>query len=406
MIGGLILIFITTICSMILIRSLKVRHPFLQVDTLWSMYFIHVTMTVAYYLYAKFNPSDSIAYYQVVANDLKADSWWGHYGTGTTFIRFIGYPFIKMLGFSYEAMMVLFSFMGFVGFCFFFVFFKDRITASPKLFGLDVISIIFFLPNLHFWSTSFGKGSVILMGMGVFFYGLANIRYRLLAILLGGIIIYHVRPHIMLMVLVSAIIGFTFSSKGISLSVKLVGLVLGIAAFYFIYDDVLSLVGIDEEQFLTQGLSLSHRASELTKSTSGVDITSYNLPLQLFTFIYRPLFFDAPGLLGLFVSFENVFYLVLSLRLFSLQALGYLFRSDFVIKTCALTFITVSIALAQISGNLGLALRQKSQVMLLLLFIIVSVMNEREERGRRHKQRQMLRRRRMSELRVNANKMM
>ena len=75
------------------------------------------------------------------------------------------------------------------------------------------------------------------------------------------------------------------------------------------------------------------------------------------------------------VSFENVFYLLLTLRLFSFKGLSYLITSNFMVKTAFFSFLTVTIALAQISGNLGLAIRQKSQVIPLLLFVILSFMD-------------------------------
>ena len=111
-------------------------------------------------------------------------------------------------------------------------------------------------------------------------------------------------------------------------ALRLLFIVGGGIAFFFIYRDVLTLVGIDEEEFLTQGLNLSHRARELSKATSGIDISNYGLGLQLFTFIYRPLFFDAPGILGLIVSVENVFYLFITLRLLSFKGVKFLFKSS------------------------------------------------------------------------------
>lgn len=179
----------------------------------------------------------------------------------------------------------------------------------------------------------------------------------------------------MLVILVSSVIGFVFTTKGVSVSLRITFLVGALIAFYYIYGDVLKLVGINEEEFITQGMGLSNRASELTKATSGVDISSYSLPFQLFTFLYRPLFFDAPGLLGLFVSFENVIYLIFTLRLLTLGGMRYLVVSNFLVKTALFSFFTVSIALAQISGNLGLAMRQKSQVMILFLFVVLAFLD-------------------------------
>ena len=71
------------------------------------------------------------------------------------------------------------------------------------------------------------------------------------------------------------------------------------------------------------------------------------------------------------MSIENVVYLALTLYLFQSGALRFLWNSDVLVKTSLFAFLTVSIALAQISSNLGLAIRQKSQVMMLLLFIII-----------------------------------
>ena len=79
----------------------------------------------------------------------------------------------------------------------------------------------------------------------------------------------------------------------------------------------------------------------------------------------RPTRRDCPGvegLLGLIVSFENVFYLLITLRLLNFKGMNYLITSNFMVKTALFSFLTVSTALAQISGNLGLAIRQKREV--------------------------------------------
>jgi hypothetical protein len=52
--------------------------------------------------------------------------------------------------------------------------------------------------------------------------------------------------------------------------------------------------------------------------------------------------------------------------------------SNFLVKTALFSFLTVTIALAQISGNLGLAIRQKSQVMILFLFVVVTFLDKKK----------------------------
>ncbi|MCD9019772.1 hypothetical protein [Parachryseolinea silvisoli] len=380
MLGGLLVLVLTGLISFAVIGRLKRRHPVMDAPLMRNMYWWHILLSFAYLGYVAFNPSDSRAYYHKVESGFRGDTWGAFYGTSTTFIEFVGYPFIRYLGFSYEAMMALFSFLGFLGFLYFYIFFRENIRFKHQFMGYDLLTLTFFLPNLHFWSSSFGKGSIIFLGLGLYFFGISNVRKRLLAVAIGGLIIYHVRPHIMLVLLVSSAAGFIFSSRGVSVAWRVLFLLGASVAFFFIYRDVLSMVGIDEEQFISQGLDMSRRAKELTKASSGVDITQYSLPMQVFTFLYRPLFVDAPGVLGIIVSFENVFYVAVTLKILtSLRGIKFLFTGDFLAKSAFFSFLTVSVALAQIAGNLGLAMRQKSQVMILLLFVVLSYM-EAEKR--------------------------
>lgn len=380
MISGILVLVITGVLAFVFVDALKRRFPYVDVSLLKWLFFFHVALALAYYVYALFNPSDSIGYFRQVISSYRGETWSDHYGTSTIFITFIAYPFIKYLGFSYEGMMALFAFFGFIGFCYFHVFFKEQIRFRHEVLGYDLTSIILFLPNLHFWSSSLGKGAVIFLGMAVLFFGLSDVKRRWAALIFASILIYHIRPHIMLLILVSSIIGFMFSSRGIATSIRLIVLLGAAIALYYTYKDVFKMVGIDEENFVSQGLDLTHRASELTKATSGVDITNYSLPLQVFTFLFRPLFFDAPGALGLFVSVENLFFLLMTLRLMSWSGVQFLFRANFLVKSAFLSFLFVSIALAQISGNLGLAIRQKSQVMILFLFVILMFLDDKKYR--------------------------
>jgi len=212
-------------------------------------------------------------------------------------------------------------------------------------------------------------------------YGVSHLPTRYGYALLGGLLIYHIRPHIMFVVLLSYGGAFLFTTHGVSIFWRLAFLTGAAVAFAFIYQDVLTLVGISDDEVVTQGLDLTHRSRELSKATSGVDISSYSLPLQVFTFLYRPLFFDSPGVLGLIVSVENVFYLVMTLWLLG-NARGWRFivTGDFLVKGAFFSFLSVSIALAQIAGNLGLAMRQKGQVMILFLFVVLAFLDSEKQR--------------------------
>ena len=347
---------------------------------MFRLMYYHTFISIVYYLYALFNPSDSKQYYRKILENYRGENWTDYYGVSTTFIEWLGFPFIKYLNFNYESCMALFSLLGFIGFIFFYKIIRERVLLRPKLFGKDLIWIILLLPNLHFWSASFGKGPVIFLGIALYFYGLNKFNRRWLLLVLGALITYHVRPHILFVTVVSTVLGMVFSGKGIGWFARLVVLAGSITALIFIYQDVLLMVGIENTEEITDAFNLSQRdrVEDLTKATSGIDISSYPLPLQVFTFLFRPLFFDAPGMLGIIVSFENVFLLFLTLRFFANGGFIFLFKGDFLIKTGLFSFLTVTIALAQIAGNLGLAIRQKSQVMLLFLIIVIELFDKIE----------------------------
>jgi hypothetical protein len=376
MLGGLVTLIVTGVIAYYWAATLNRRYPVATMGRLRSLFIYHCFLSFVYYLYAMFNRSDSRHYFLKVNENYRGDSWFDYYGTSTTFVEFVSYPFIKFLGFNYDATMVMFAFFGYLGFVYMYIFFKENIKFNHEFLGIDLITLCFFLPNLHFWSGSLGKGALIFLGIALYFFGLSKVRQRLLYIIIGGLIIYHVRPHVMLVILVGSAIGFVFSSKGVSIAVRIMVILGACVALFFIYEDVLTLVGVDEEEFLTQGVDFSHRIKELSKATSGIDISNYSLPEQVFAFLYRPLFFDAPGILGLIVSIENVFYLLITLRIFSIRGLKFMISGSFLIKSAFLSFLAVSIALAQISSNLGLAIRQKSQVMILFLFVIISFLDQ------------------------------
>lgn len=376
MILGIVVWLLLLLVSYLLIQKLKEDHPGLSRRIMFTLFFYHTGLAVTYYVYALFNPSDSIYYYQKAVSKFYGDNWFDYFGSSTRFIDFLTFPLVNYFGFTYEACMVFFSWLGFLGFIFFYIFFSEHIKTNVKIFGRPAIYFLLLLPNCHFWSASMGKGSIIFLGFGLFFYALNLPVGRIWALVLGGLIIFQIRPHIFYVLIIAVAVGYIFSTKGIGLGYRLIVLSVAFFLLYYIYDDIVTVTGLEDESIWDP--DFSHRASELSKATSGIDIANYSIPEKLFAFWFRPLFFDATGILGIIVSFENAFYLFFFLRLLQPRAIVFLFTSDAIVKTSFFTFLGVSFALAQITGNLGLAMRQKSQVMLLILFVILRFMDEQK----------------------------
>src|SRR5690606_5316339 len=153
-----------------------------------------------------------------------------------------------------------------------------------------------------------------------------------------------------------------------------------IGSLLLVQDTILEVAGLNESENLIEdfGDFSGGRADELAKAGSGVDMSSYPLILKLFTFWFRPLFLDATGILGLFVSLENLFYLLLVYKLFDKQFINFFKQSSSLVKMSAFIFLSSSIALSFVMSNLGIVIRQKSMVMYFLFFVILSFLSYKE----------------------------
>jgi hypothetical protein len=352
----------------LLVDSLQFHDPRVTpfyFDILFSM---HIFLWIVYLLYSLSNNSDSGEYYRY---SVEAETWFELLGTGTTFIRFLAYPFSNLLNLSYYSVMLIFSFMGFQGIVLLYLAARENIGQLPiRYAGLSILEILFLLPNTHFWSSSIGKGSVILLGIGLAVYGISRFNRRFYSILVGAALIFIVRPHVLLALLVGLTVGVLLTNKGIKWFFRIPIILVAIGLIILVSDEVVEFAGI-ESLNVFESSSIDRRAAELGKGGSGIDITSYSQPMKFFTFMYRPLFIDAPGAMGILTSFENLFILLLSIRMLLVIAPVWNKASGFH-KTAIFFLIMAAFTLAQISGNLGIAMRQKAQLMP-LFFIFYAV---------------------------------
>jgi hypothetical protein len=97
--------------------------------------------------------------------------------------------------------------------------------------------------------------------------------------------------------------------------------------------------------------------------------------MKLFTFWFRPLFIDSPNFLGIAISFENALYIYMFSRIFKKSFIDYIRIAPAMVKMSAIVFFSISISMTYIMSNLGIIIRQKSQIMYYMLFVIVAFMD-------------------------------
>lgn len=334
------------------------------------LFFVHLILFWSYFMYASFNASDSKAYFE---NAIAAESWFDLWGTDTKFIQWVAWPFVKQLGLSYFSTMLVFAYFGFNGLFLLYLSALENVPSLPKVLGqFTMLEILFLLPNAHFWSSSLGKGSVMIFSIGLAIYGLSRFNKRLLMIFIGCFIMYMVRPHILFALVIGGGAAMMTGVKGLNWRYQLPILIVTALLFFVLSDSVIQYAGTEDLDVFNSS-AIEKRANDLArKSNSGVNINDYNQAAKLFTFWFRPLFVDAPNFIGVLSSFENVFILFLFIR--SLFIIPWHFRSmNGWFKINIFFFLLASIALAQVMANLGIAMRQKAQLMPLFFIIYVKL---------------------------------
>lgn len=371
MLGAFFLALVLLLLTQGIFSSLSKKHAFFSKKLMNYTFFYHFFFLLVYYTYTKFNRSDSVMYYLRPQNDAK--SWSEYFGTSTTFIDFLSFPFINFLGFNYEMMMGLFAWMGYLGFVFAYLFFRENIPVKITVFKkFDLLTLILFFPNMHFWTASLGKGAPIFLGLMMFAYAIKNTKSRLIILIIGSILIYFIRPHVFLFIAVGTILGYMSGKDKISFGKKIFIYFVMIGGLWLVQDQILGVVGLESSDDLVEDFEnfSEDRSESLSSSGSGVDMSSYPLPLKLFTFWFRPLFFDAPGILGFITSIENLMYLLLFFKICKKDFIVFIKNSTVVVKMSLVVFFLSSFAMTFVMSNLGIIMRQKSMVMYFAFFVI------------------------------------
>lgn len=378
MVGVLILIIFFFGINQLFYASYQKKHPFFDKKKMNILYLYHLLFYGVYSWYAYNNPSDSHNYFNEISNH--TGTWLELFGTDTKFINFVGYPFYY-LGFNYDMLMLTFSWLGYLGFMYAYLFFREKIPLKIKVFKkIDLLTLILFFPNMHFWTASLGKGSAIFLGLMMFTYAIVAPKARIRMLILASVIIFYIRPHVFMFVAIGAILGYMSGKEKIPVWQKIMVFVVMIGALILVQDQILGVMNLQNSENLIEDFEAAaeKNSEDLTRAGSGVDMSSYPLPLKLFTFWFRPLFVDAPNLLGLITSVENLIYLLLFFKILKKDFIKFIRKSPALVKMSLVIFFTASLAMTFVMSNLGIIMRQKTMVMYFLLFVIYYYLAEKK----------------------------
>jgi hypothetical protein len=340
---------------------------------IYLVYIEHMLFSYLFYLFAQNNSADANMYY---ARALRETYILDAFGTSTDFIIFITTFFVQ-IGFSKLSMFFLFGLFGFIGF----KYLIDLLDYNQiKILNIPAVFLILLLPGFHFWTSAIGKDSLFFMFLMLFFYSLKFFNKLFLISFLSFTFLALIRPHMGFIILASIGIAFLIRNPVKYKLSYLFGGFFSLIAVLLFTPFVTTFLSIDNLEMTAVSERLNfyadYGANNTDNLSSYVDVTSYNLPMKMFAYLFRPLFFDAHSILQLLASFENTFLLLLvfvwlkSIKFKIFKWYRYLKEID---KILFIYLLIGWILLALSMYNLGLASRQK--YMLLPAFFILIFRN-------------------------------
>ncbi len=365
-----IVVLLSVALGFLFIQSFKNKLAANHLTTLRKLFLYHIFFGLYNYFYLG---SDPIRYWALAKNiSFQEFVTYCTEKSGTYFMLAIDYYPSQILGLSYFTGTMMYTTIGFIAIAYFYIVALELVPYNSKFKGYDLFPLLFFLPNLHLWSCTAGKDTISFFCGAIFCYGVLKPYSRILFILAAIAFSYAVRPHVSLFLVIGYGMGFALSSK-VTPFQRFIFAMVFITAAFFILPSVMEYAKIEETSLESFNEFSSEKADLLSRSTVGsrIDISSYPLPLKLFTFLYRPLFFDINGVPALAASIENLFLLLLTIRVFKNKPIETFRKAPVAIKGMLLYLIVGTLAFSQTLGNLGIIIRMRNMFLpgLLIFFL-------------------------------------
>lgn len=327
------------------------------------LYVWHTLFIFFYVMYSLYFPADSGGYYKeaVLNDDIQLY-------LGTSLVEYFTQVIYKIGIDSYFGIFIVYSFFGYVGILSFYASLRQLVQHKSIVYR-QLAFLVVLLPGVSFWSVAIGKDSIAFMSIGLALWSVLNLKKRFWLMMFAIGVMFLIRPHVGGIMIGSLLLLYLFD-KNRRVSTKLF-----FGTIFMLITLVCSILVLDKLRLDISSVDsvvnyIEKRQSYNQDGGGGIDISTMTLPEQLFTYIFRPLPYEAHSLFALAASFENLFLLGLFLffvkryfthRINPIYNKNLIFVYSFVIIT--------SIALAMTTANLGIAVRQKWMFMPFLIYI-------------------------------------
>ncbi|MFN3802202.1 hypothetical protein [Belliella pelovolcani] len=333
--------------------------------------FYHLFFSVFFTWYILNFGGDSQGYWRLGMQQVLIrgeETWFAYWGTSTKFILWLCYVPAKVMGLSYITGNILFGALGFVGIRYIFILVAVHFPMNHKVLNIPLFPTVFYFLNLHFWSAGVGKDAICFWGIAWFLFALQRYKSRWWQAALALFFVYMARPHMGQALIGGAALAIMLGSE-IRAEYKAGLGVLALIGSYFLIGSTAEFLKVEELSLETLTSLTNMTAGNLSRGNVGsaVNISSYSLPMKVFTYMFRPLFVDAHNFVAFFSSFENALYLWLSFFIYRNWTPEAIRDMPLFLKAGIITFVPVTLAFMNALSNLGVIMRMKNMTMIYFL---------------------------------------
>lgn len=338
------------------------------------IYLWHTVFCVIYFIYLQSFIGDAIAYYH---NALIGNF---DFSLGTAAVDSLTGLMVHGLGFDMLSCFLVFNIFGTIGLLAFAGALQHAVKDKSR-FVKALATLIVFLPSVSFWSSAIGKDAISFLAMGLGLWSVLQLNKRIWLMGLAIFLMLIVRPHMAGMMVIGLALSVMFDKKTNIVKRLALGIIAMIGMAVMV-PFALQYAGVTDPTS-AEGLInyVENRQSHNMDGGGGVDISSMSLPMQLFTYMFRPIIFEARSITALAASIDNLILLYLFIAggyaLIKKKAQNFTENRKFMWLYAGLAWVV----LAMTSANLGIAVRQKWMFAPMLIFLLISLIGKNKKRS-------------------------
>lgn len=351
--------------------AIKHHFPASLKNQLNYLFFFHLLFISLFTYYIQTFGGDSKAYWNFLLPQSKFNkNWFDYYGYGTDFMLFVCYIPSQVFKLSFFTGNFLFGTLGYIGLRYIFILCYTYFPANPKILSIRCLPAMFYLPNIHFWSAGIGKDSLCFWGIAGFIFFMQDRKRNLLPLFIFCAIVFHARPHVAFILMSSALMILFLSTK-VSVAYKVIFIVMTGAALFLLTGTLLNYLRLSDLNAETIGNYTNDRISALSRQSVGssIDIANYSWPARIFSYLFRPLFFDAKNFFSLLSSVENFVYFILFASSIPYWRVRYFKILPSWVKIGLVAFVISTLVFANSLSNLGIIMRMKNMTFIYALIV-------------------------------------